>query len=409
MKTAAILGAAVALHEFSVPQLAAYSGATPPEVEAVLATVNGQIRPAGPGRWRVIEPDAIRVAVRSAEPPGPRPRSGEPAAGSADLPWLMGRLAVAEDTLIECGAEESPSLRQVMAATARNNVLQVLAQLTPERGPWWGAHESGGSPRAESVSERIDAAGETVQPELALPRLRADFELASLTGREAAGEPVPPADLLRTAAGLRDIPKNIDDWRLNQLFQRFIDLAVDLADPAGPGEPARIQLLVALAWRRVRIAAEHDTRQASERMLQILQHLHLHQDPAQLPGRTAIDLYRVIERLPGGLNRLMVYGDLLELLPSRMVCHPLKELLPEVLVEAVADSAASDHLARIADRLKDGLDRSPFRSESALIGEAIHVFNDVARGTDTDDDSLIQRSDQMRMKLLSLAKASTRK
>jgi hypothetical protein len=286
-----------------------------------------------------------------------------------------------------------------MAATARNNVLQVLAQLTPERGPWWGVHESGGPPRAESFSARIDAAGETVQPEIALPRLRADFELASLTGREAAGEPVPPADML----------KNIDDWRLDQLFQRFIDLAVDLADPAGPAEPARIQLLVALAWRRVRIAAEHDTRQASDRMLQILQHLHPHQDPAQRPGRTAIDLYRVIERLPDGLNRLVVFGDLLELLPSRMVCRPLKELLPEVLVEAVADSAASDHLARIADRLKDGLDRSPFRSESALIGEAVHVFNDVARGTDLDDDSLIQRSDQMRMKLLSLAKVSTRK
>ncbi len=410
MKTEAILSAAVALHEFRVPQLAAYCGATAEEVEAVLATERGRIEPTGEQRWRVLEPDAIRAAVRRAEPREKLRRPTEAVASAAGLTGLIGRLVVAEETLIECGAEESSTLRQVMAATARNNVLQVLALLTPEQGPWWVFQEPGPSWTTESFSARIDAASETAQPGIAFARLRADFELASLTAREAAGEQVPPDDLLRTAVRMRDVLKNISDGGLDRLFRRFIDLAIDLAAPAGlggPSEPARIRLLVALVWRRVRIAAERDAIQASERMPLILQHMV--QARGKQAGRTPIDLYRLIERLPGGLDRLVVYGDLIELLPSQMVCRRQRELLPDVLVEAVADSAASDLLAQIAGRLEDGLDRSPFRSESALIGEAAHVFNDVVQETETDDDSLIQRSDEMRMQLLALAKASVRK
>jgi hypothetical protein len=410
MKASAILAAAVALQEFRVRQLAAYCGATPEEVEAALATAPGWIEPTGPQQWRVVEPDAIRTAVRSAETPESLQPTTEPATDAVSRARLIARLVVAEETLIECGTEESPALRQVMAATARNNVLQVLAQLTPEQGPWWNLEDPGPSWRTESFNSRIQAARETAQAEIALPRLRADFELASLTGREAAGEPVPADDLVRTAAWLRDVLKVIVDGRLDRLLQRFIDLAIGLAGPAGLGQPgasARTRLLVTLAWRRVRRAAELDARQASDRMLLILQQLQKERD--KLAGRDTIGLYRVIEHLPDGLNRLVVYRDLLELLPSKMTCHHQKELLPDVVVEAVADSAASDHLAWIAGWLGDGLDQSPFDSESALIGQAAHVFNDVVHTATDMDASLILRGDQMRMQLLSLAKAPARK
>jgi hypothetical protein len=410
MKREAILAVAVALQEFRVRQLAAYCGASPEQVEAALATVPGLVERTGPGRWRVVEPGAIRAAVGSAKPLESLHRTREPADSAVGRAKLMDRLVVAEETLIECGAERSPALRQVMAATARNNVLQVLAQLTPEQGPWWGLGEQGPSWRTESFSARIDAAGETAQPEIDPSRLRADFDLASLTGREAAGEPVTSDDLVRTAARLRDVLKIVADGRLDRLFRRFIELTIDLTGPAGlePGGSARVRLLVALAWRHLHVAAAKDARQASERMLTILQHLEEERD--KLAGRTAIDLYRFIEHLPDGLNRLVVYRDLLELLPSQMVCHRQKELLPDVLVEAVADSAASEHLERIATRLKDGLDHLPSSnpSERALIGTAAHVFNDVVQTSAHSDASLIHRSDQMRMQLVRLAEAQVR-
>jgi hypothetical protein len=410
MRREVILAAAVALQEFRVHQLAAYCGATPHEVEAALATVPGLVEPTGPHRWRVVEPGAVRAAVSRAEPPKSLQRTRDPVVDALSRAGLTARLVVAEETLIECGTERSPALRQVMAATARNNVLQLLAQLTPEQGPWWGVDEPGSSWHTDSFSARIDAAGQTAPAEIALPRLRADFELASITGREAAGETVPADDLVRTAARLRDALKIIVDGRLDQLFQRFIDLTIGLLGPAGlntPSEAARTRLLVALAWRRVRSVAALDVRQASERVLLILQLLQ--KERHELAGRTTIDLYRFIERLPDGWNRLVVYRDLLELLPSQLEYRRQQEPLPGVLVEAVADSRASDHLSRIATRLKDALDRSPFNSESALIGEAAHVFNDVAVHTAADmDASVTWRSDQMRMQLLSLVDAPSR-
>ena len=411
MRREAILAAAVALQEFRVDQLAAYCGATPDDVEAVLATVPCLVGPAGPQRWRVVQSGAIRAMIRSAEPQASVQRTRDAGADAVSRAGLTARLVLAEETLIECGTERSPTLRQVMAATARNNVLQLLAQLTPECGPWWGVEEPGSSWHTDSFSARIAAAGETAPAEIALPRLRADFELASITGREAGGVPVPADDLLRTAARLRDVLKIVVDGRLDQLFKRFIDLTVCLAGPAGldaPSNSARTRLLVTLAWHRLRIVAARDVRQTSETVLLILQQLRKERN--DLAGRTTIDLYRFIEHLPDGRNRLVVYRDLLELLPRQLVCHRQKELLPGVLVEAIADSRASDHLEWIATRLEDDLDRSPFRSESALIGEAVHVFNDVAVHTAADmDASVIQRSDQMRMQLLSLVDAPSGK
>jgi hypothetical protein len=408
MKSEVILAAAVALQEFRVQQLAAYCGATSDEVETALATVPGLVEPTGPHSWHVVEASAVRAAISSAEPlPSPHRTQG-PAADALSQAGLTARLVVAEETLIECGTESSPGLRQVMAATARNNVLQLLAQLTPGPGGWWDDVEPGSSLQAGSFQARIEAAGQTVTGEIPLPRLRADFELACITGREAAGEPVPADDLMRTATRLRDVLLMIrEDGRLAQLFQRFIDLTIGLAGPAGldtPSETARTRLLVALAWRRVRIVATHDVRQASERVLAILQLLQQERD--ELAGRTTIDLFRFVEHLPDGWNRLVVYRDLLELLPRQLEYRRQREPLPGVLVEAVADSRASDHLSRIAARLKDALDRSPFKSESALIGQAAHVFNDVAVHTAADTDaSVIRRSDQMRRQLLSLVDA----
>jgi hypothetical protein len=393
-----ILAAALALHEFSPGRLAAFCGEDPDTVQDVLRTVPDLVEMA-PGRdCRVLDPATLRAAIKKSEPGGPavaertRPRADGP-----DETALDARLVVAEETLVKCAAEESPMLRQVMAATARNNILQVIARIAPEQGPWWSIEPTG--PRWASPA----APGDPVIPP---PRLRADFALATITEREAAGEPVSGDYLVGTAVDLGRVSNPRADKRLCKLFECFVDLAANLAEPAGltaGDESAPTRLLVALSWRRTRALAAQNVEWAAKTLVRLFQRLQEEHQPDHGPG--AIDLYRFVEHLPDGWNRLVVYTDLLELLPRQFGCLTREDLLPGVLVEAVADAKTSIHLQGIAARLQDGLTRSPFRSDSALIGEVAHVLYEVALTTADLDDTVLPRSDQMRRQLLSLVGA----
>lgn len=117
-----------------------------------------------------------------------------------------------------------------------------------------------------------------------------------------------------------------------------------------------------------------------------------------------IPLYQVLDDdLPHGLRRIAVYSDLLHLLPRSHHIEPDKQILPGALVEAVADDAASRDLHRFAATIQRDLVRSPFRSDSALIGQVVHVFEDLAATEATLDDSVVERGERTRVELLKLA------
>ena len=169
MKKEAILAVAVALQEFGVRQLAAYCGASPEQVEAALATVPGLVEPAGPERWRGVEPGAIRAAVRARSRWSHSTGPAEPAASAVGRAGLVGPAGGRRGDTDRMRGGEVP-------AAPPGNGGYCPQQRAPGAGP---AHpgartvvESSRSQdhrgRTESFTARIDAAGETARPEIAL-------------------------------------------------------------------------------------------------------------------------------------------------------------------------------------------------------------------------------------------------
>ena len=116
-----------------------------------------------------------------------------------------------------------------------------------------------------------------------------------------------------------------------------------------------------------------------------------------------VSLYQVLGNLPRGRQRVVVYTDLLNLLPRQFELALADQVLPGALVEAVAGPAASDHLREYATVIETDLVRSPFHSESALIGQVTHVLQDLAARESRSDGSVVERTDRTCVELLSLA------
>ncbi|MGH3991425.1 MAG: hypothetical protein ACRDSN_03065, partial [Pseudonocardiaceae bacterium] len=115
-------------------------------------------------------------------------------------------------------------------------------------------------------------------------------------------------------------------------------------------------------------------------------------------------LYQWLGHLPDGRDRVVVYADLLAILPRQCRWMAAAELLPGALVEAVTEPAATFRLGRCAAVLEHDLAHSPFGSDAALIGQAAHVFQDLADQAASIDGTVLDRSDRTRSELLTLAK-----
>lgn len=388
-----ILAAAAALQEFSTIQLAAYCGTDPGIVEDLLSGLPDLVEPAARQCWRVLDLAGIRAAAasdtgsdRSVEPTPPP--AGSPAP-------ITDRLVLAEEMLVECGHEDSADLRRAMTETVRNNLRQVIARVSSSPTPWWDIQAS------QATWNAVAAA--TDDPALSASRLRADFTLANIIDAEAAGQPVRAELLTQAASDLSRVATATAGARLRQIFEYFVELATILAEPAGltaPSESAPARLLVALAWHRARALVGVDIGRAAKTFAQILHQLS--RRPRTL-DRHAIDLYRLVERAPGGGDRVVVYRGLLDLLPQPAHWCAGGAFQPGVLVEAITDHETSSRLQNFAWRLREGLERSPFQSESALIGGAAHVLHDVAMATAAPDGDVLPRSDAVRRELLQLA------
>jgi hypothetical protein len=391
MTRATVLAAAAALGHFTVAEAAAYCDEGADAVTAILTGAHGvepepgsQAWEPGNRRWQVTDPAALRHAIASSGT-GRQTRRRVRAVGAT-------RLLLAEELLLDCGTEPSAEARQLMAATAANHLRQYVAGLATPAIAWWEVEMSD----VDALVAGIHTEAGTVTA----PRLRVDFAIARLVDSEAVGGAIELDWLIDTAVQLTRLPASVGEDRLRALFHRFTELAV--ATIAGAERsPAPARLLFALAWRRALALGEQDPAAAAESLLRLLRGIERHTSMAAA-GR-APALYRVLNRLPDGRERVAVYADLLDVLPRQYGFDPVELVVPGAIVHADADPAAAAYLEECAQTLALDLEHSPFRSDSALIGQAAHVFQDLAVKASFLDDSVVPRSERMRTELLSLA------
>ncbi len=392
--SASVLAAAVALRRFTAARLAAYCVEDEQTVVAVLAGNPGLVeRLPETSEWRVVDPAAVRRQLAGAAPGGAPARAAEPRR-SRNPSWAAARLLLAEQTLLECAREPAAANRQVMASTAMNHLQQYVAASLADPRSWWDVDLAG---RVSVADLRVDSEIITAA------RLRIDIALAALTRAEAVGEKRQIDELIPMTRDVSGLPSAMNQGRRSALVDRFATLAsavIRLPDgPPSRSAPARF--LTALAVRRTVDEVERSLGNASVVLIRLLRGLV--SEPALRDVGPSSRLFRVLGCQPDGQVRVAVYADLLQLIPSSYRWRPQSALLPGAVVEAVAEDRASLHLRDCAFALEWDLARSPFNSESALIGQAAHVMEDLAFRHSDLDDTVVPRSDRTRRELLSLA------
>ncbi|WP_020390788.1 hypothetical protein [Kribbella catacumbae] len=403
--TSSVLAAAATLQEFSLFELAAYCEADPAGILKVLSSAHPLVQPrdqptdereSGPDllgaqRWHVVDTTGLRDLIATSAPGRTARAAAQPRRKD---PLTRIRLLRAEETLISCAAEESADVRRIMAATARNYLRQFVAA-DSGRSDWWmlGADDEapGGGPSESWIGPA--------------PRLRVDFALATLTESEAMGREVAGEFLVETATDVCALVSYVEKPTDRGLADWFFNLAHELTrrpDEEVPSSAAPDRLLSALSWRRVRAQVEPNVEKAAQEAVSLLRWLVGDSDDST-PGNGAGGLFRFLGHLPDGRNRIEVYSDLLQIVPSQYEWQPEGEVVPGALTEAVADSPAASHLQQCASALEAGLVQMPFQSESALIGLAAHMFQDFAARGAVFDEGVVPRSNQARLNLLGLA------
>jgi hypothetical protein len=296
---------------------------------------------------------------------------------------------LAEDTLLECVVEDSSDERRLLGRTAANHLRQAVADILGDELPWWALDVS-----SSAVGQALRQPASSVDAAL----LRVAVALARLSEREASGHPTTAGDLRLTLHSCNDVglPDTTD---LKRVVDRLWDLseAVLGADQLDSTN-AVSRLKSTLAKRRTRARAGDSAGSAMRSLVALLEGLL---SPLHVGQPCA--LYQLLDRLPDGRDRVVVYCDLLSILPSRFSWQEADELLPGTMVEAVVERAASTHLDRSANALERHLYNSPFRSEAALLGQTAHVLGELAWADPFLDSSARARVDETRTDILQLA------
>jgi hypothetical protein len=282
-----------------------------------------------------------------------------------------------------------------MARTALNYLRQVVAAGGTGDVDWWDV---------ELLGLRGADGGRGARRS----RILTDVALARMTDCAAAGETIAIDYLIEAAAGTRGLFRSaeVDRQRLARLLDRFSALARELTTPPRREPPAAVcpaataRLLSAVAWGRADIRAARGGA-AAQVLVDLLKGIGRSRIRAE--SAHPVSLYQVLGNLPHGRQRVVVYTDLLNLLPRQFEVALADQVLPGALVEAVAGPAASDHLREYATMIETDLVRSPFGSESALIGQVTHVLQDLAVRESRSDGSVVARTDRTCAELLSLA------
>ena len=285
-------------------------------------------------------------------------------------------MQLAEETLTACRSEPSPDRRRVMVASAMNHLRQVLAATLPGRLPWWTVEL-----HTDLLVDELRRHPDPVQA----VRLQLGVTVARLAEGNVTGNPMPADELIETVARFRDEPL-LTDSRLLGLVGGFVDLATAQESP--PAAPVD-RLILAIARRRARAQVERDLGAALRDLEPLLRtlgaghaHPYIH------------DLFQTVGRLPDGRDHAVVYADLLNIVPAQLRCFATGELLPGALVEVVAEPAVSVHLRQCARTLEADLVHSPFGSDTALIGQVAHVFQELAEEHAGLDGTVVARTDE---------------
>jgi hypothetical protein len=406
VSTASVLAAAAALRTFTAAQLAAYCDEDAPAIEAVLDQHPGLVEQLPGGCWRVLDTAALRR--RLAKHARLRQARQEHLTRSTrlvrppDQARAAARLLLAEQVLLDCAAEPDPLARRIMAATAHNHLRQCAAAFTPGGGTWWEVDTSG----ELSVPEiKVDADLVTVG------RLRLNLALARFTGSEASGGTIGMEELVRAAGEVDRLPAQMTGGRRLALVRQFASLSSRvLRLPHGSlstSAPARFLATVAVrrsADRATRSAQAGRLDQPAGAAVHLIRLLDgLASEPAVRGDGPASRLFRVIDRLPAGRARVAVYADLVPRLPRDCHWDRQGDPLPGAVVEGVADNRAQQHLWDCARLLESDLTGSPFSSESALIGQAAYVLENLAVLRAELDATVLNRAEANRRTLLTLA------
>jgi hypothetical protein len=235
---------------------------------------------------------------------------------------------------------------------------------------------------------------------------RADELLATLQEIEesfADSEPRTSSgdDGLAAVAIARNALVRVRDSTEDAERERLVELArasLEDVDTVAPGS----RLLCALSWRRACAILTNPSRRD-------YQHVATESgiapddvvDTTNLP--TAPQLCTLVGYMPDGRERLLVYSDLLTVLPTGYLYNPGRTIWPDVVTEVIADTNTSNQLEKMATILENNLEKSPYWSDSALIGQTAHIIYQMALDQRDRDETVLARSDEVRRDLLSLA------
>jgi hypothetical protein len=385
-----VLAAAAALRRFSLDEIAAFCDEHPPAIVGILETAGPAVErtdldrddATGQAHWRVVDRQALRRRMRADTAPTAAVVA-TPASGFEE------QLRYAEETLVRCGAEPSAQRRRVLVATAVNHLRQAMAEDLPGRSEWWKIE----------ISDRLEVEISDRPDTTTAIRLQLHVAVARLAVGNVEGEAVASRDLIDTVIRFRNGAALLGgDERLPGLARGFVDLVTAQLVPTAVS--AVDQLVVAVARRRVRAQASSDVDAAMRALEPLVRGLGT--DVQRAP---VYDLYQMLGHLPDGRDHAVVYADLLPLLPAQFRWQRRGDRLPGALVEVVAEPAVTHHLTPCARTLEADLRHSPFRSDTALIGQAAHVLQELVEQGAGLDGEIRSRGDRTRSELLTLAKA----
>lgn len=390
MTAGCVLSAAAALQEFELRKIAAFCEASPSDILAILNDASDCItrvdteRP----RWRVTDRAELRRRIKAAEPAVANEAAELLHARLTDQ-LAVTRLDYAEHTLLDWDEERPFEERRLRLTAASDALRQALAAMTGTDCPWWQLELQ---PAGLDDTHVIDEDVTTVA------RLRLTADVAIITRENLVGRTLSTRDLVAASERVRDYRGCVDLAQIFDLASRFVDLVLRQAEPSDV-EAAPSRLLGALARRHVRALAERSLELGISDLVPLLKNVG--RDGAHVP-----ELYEELADLPSGQKRVVVYSDLLKLLPRHFGYQAATMRLPGTLTEAVVEGDTILQLQRRATRLEEDLVRSPYSSERALIGSTVHTLQLLTEQEAQGDASLQSRADARCMELLKLAKVS---
>lgn len=390
MSASRVLSAAAALREFDLEQVAAFCDEPPEVIAAVLADASSCVRPVGEAgdRWRVVDPPLLRRLSRAlgpSEQPSSSPEHPRPTDEVTQT-----RLRYAEETLLDWDDQRPYEERRLRLMAATSALRQAAADLSFTPQVWWKLQITPGG---------LDPHNPDLDP-TTLTRLQVTEAVAYLTGQDLTGSGPDTHDLVASTKRLLVHAHDVDLRSMSDLVNRFVDLVLSLVAPP-PTSAAPQRLVATIALRRVREVARRSLVAGLDELIPVVERVR--GDGERTPG-----ILQELGELPSGRTHVVVYTELLELLPRHFEYQEEGSCLLGTLTEAVTEPDTTHQLRRHAAWLARDLTQLPYGSGNALIGSATNALQQIAEMGAPDDSSLMTRFNARHEELMQLAKVPVR-